>query len=228
MNDGVDLNEAGPILADMVAVVVENAAYLSELDGKTGDGDHGVNMSKGFRITGQKLAASPCGLGEGFGVLAETLLDEIGGSMGPLYGSFFLDMSTFLRGRTTLDRESFGPMLHKGIDAVVDLGEAKPGDKSLVDVLVPAADAFDAAARDGQDFFTCLEALRRAADAGFESTRDMVARIGRASRLGERSRGSHDAGAASCRLLLTALATGLQSRVTEAARAASSAGNAIV
>jgi amidase len=216
MNDTVDLMAAGPILADMVAAIVENAASLSELDGKTGDGDHGVNMSKGFRITGRKIAASPCGLGEGFGVLAETLLDEIGGSMGPLYGSFFLDMSTSLRGCTVLDRETFGAMLHKGIDAVVDLGEAKPGDKSLVDVLVPASAAFDSAARDGQDFSACLDALRQAADAGFEATRDMVARIGRASRLGERSRGSHDAGAASCRLLLNTLAAGLQARLAGA------------
>ncbi|MCW6510442.1 dihydroxyacetone kinase subunit DhaL [Lichenifustis flavocetrariae] len=209
MTDSVDLTAAGPILGDMVKAIVDKAAYLSELDGATGDGDHGVNMSKGFRMTGQRLAAAPQGLGEGFGTLAETLLDEIGGSMGPLYGSFFLDMSTFLRGRTVLDRDSFGLMLRKGIAAVVDLGEAKQGDKSLVDVLVPAADAYEAAAARGEPFADCLTALKAGADRGFESTRDMVAKIGRASRLGERSRGFHDAGAASCRLLLTTLADGL-------------------
>ena len=218
MSDTVDLTKAGPILADMVAVIVANAALLNELDGKTGDGDHGVNMSKGFRRTGQKLAATPLGLGDGFGVLAETLLDEIGGSMGPLYGSFFLDMSTFLRGRSTLDRDGFGQMLHKGIDAVVDLGEAKLGDKSLVDVLIPASHAYDAAAIAGESFDMCLSRLRKAADEAFESTRDMVARIGRASRLGERSRGSHDAGAASCRLLLDVLASGLQGQLAGQAK----------
>jgi dihydroxyacetone kinase-like protein len=210
MMDSVDLKAAGPILHDMVAAIVTNAAYLSELDGKTGDGDHGVNMSKGFRLADQKLAANPQSLGEGFGTLAETLLDEIGGSTGPLYGSFFLDMSTFLRGRTTLDRDAFGAMLHKGLDAVTDLGEAKPGDKSLVDVLVPATEAYDAAVGRNESFASCLEALDAAANQGFEATKDMVARIGRASRLGERSRGSHDAGAASCRLLLTTLSDGLQ------------------
>ncbi|WP_131194427.1 dihydroxyacetone kinase subunit DhaL [Lichenihabitans psoromatis] len=213
MADSVDLKAAGPILDDMVTAIVAHAPYLSELDGATGDGDHGVNMSKGFRMTGQKLAASPQSLGDGFATLAETLLDEIGGSMGPLYGSFFLDMSTFLKGKTSLDRDDFGRMLHKGIAAVTDLGEAKPGDKSLVDVLAPASAAFDAAAARGETFAACLTALETAADAGFESTRDMVAKIGRASRLGERSRGFHDAGAASCRLLLRALAEGLKQRL---------------
>jgi len=213
MAQSVDLKTAGPILDDIVAAVVSNAAYLSELDGATGDGDHGVNMGKGFRMTGRKLAAAPQPLGEGFGVLAETLLDEIGGSMGPLYGSFFLDMSTYLRGKAALDRTSFGQMLHKGIDAVVDLGEAKVGDKSLVDVLVPAITAYDDAAARGEDFSACLDALKDGADRGFESTKNLVAKIGRASRLGERSRGFHDAGAASCRLILRALADGLQKRM---------------
>lgn len=210
MADSIDLQAAGPILQDMVKAIVDHAAWLSELDGKTGDGDHGVNMSKGFRLTGQKLAAHPQSLGDGFGTLAETLLDEIGGSMGPLYGSFFLDMSTELRGKTTLTRDEFGTVLGKGIEAVIDLGGAKLGDKSLVDVLIPAAQAYDEAAKQDRSFADCLTALQRGADEGFESTREMVARIGRASRLGERSRGSHDAGAASCRLLLTTLAEGLR------------------
>lgn len=213
MADTIDLRAAGPILDDMVKAIVDNAPKLNELDGAVGDGDHGVNMSKGFRRTGQKLAAAPQGLGEGFGVLAETLLDEIGGSMGPLYGSFFLDMSTSLRGRATLDRDGFAAMLHAGVAAVVDLGEGKPGDKSLVDVLVPARDAFDAAAARGEDFSACLAAMDAAAEHGFQATRELVARIGRASRLGERSRGHLDAGAASCRLLLQVLAGGLRKQL---------------
>jgi len=213
MADTIDLKAAGPILADMVKAIVDNTPMLNELDGATGDGDHGVNMSKGFRRTGQKLAALPQGLGEGFGVLAETLLDEIGGSMGPLYGSFFLDMSTELRGRTTLDRDGFAAMLRAGVAAVVDLGEGKPGDKSLVDVLVPARDVLDAAAARNESFSACLAAMDGAAQRGFESTRDLVARIGRASRLGGRSRGHLDAGAASCCLLLHALAEGLRKQL---------------
>ncbi len=213
MSDSIDLRAAGPILDAMVKAIVDQAPLLNELDGATGDGDHGVNMSKGFRRTGHKLAQAPTGLGEGFGVLAETLLDEIGGSMGPLYGSFFLDMSTALRGRTTLDRDGFAAMLRAGVDAVIDLGEGQPGDKSLVDVLVPARDAFETAAARGETFAACLSAMDEAAERGRAATRDMVARIGRASRLGERSRGHVDAGATSCALLLHTLAEGLRARL---------------
>ncbi|RYC30427.1 dihydroxyacetone kinase subunit L [Lichenibacterium minor] len=220
MADTIDLLAAGPILDDMVRTIVDNADRLNSLDGATGDGDHGVNMSKGFRRTAQKLALAPQGLGDGFGMLAETLLDEIGGSMGPLYGSFFLDMSTVLRGRTTLDREGFATMLRAGVAAVVDLGEGQLGDKSLVDVLVPARDAFEAAAARHDSFSGCLAAMDAAAEQGFEATRDLVARIGRASRLGERSRGHLDAGAASCRLLLHALAEGLERQLADRVGAA--------
>ena len=213
MSDEIDLRTASPILGAMVRVIVANADRLNTLDGAIGDGDHVVNMSKGFRRAGQKLEAGSKSLGDGFGVLAETLLDEIGGSMGPLYGSFFLDMSTFLRGRATLDRHGFAAMLRAGVSAVMDLGDGHPGDKSLVDVLVPALAAFEAeAARDGT-FSACLDAMDEAAGQGLEATRDMVAKIGRASRLGERSRGHLDAGATSCRLLLCELAEGLRAQL---------------
>jgi dihydroxyacetone kinase len=104
-------------------------------------------------------------------------------------------------------------MLQAGVAAVVDLGGAKPGDKTLVDVLAPAAAAYEAARARGEAFRTCLEALDKAAEAGLESTRDMVARIGRASRLGERSRGTLDAGAASSRILLGVLTADLRRRL---------------
>lgn len=213
MSDEIDLRTASPILGAMVRVIVANADRLNTLDGAIGDGDHGVNMSKGFRRAGQKLETDSESLGDGFGVLAETLLDEIGGSTGPLYGSFFLDMSTDLRGRTTLDRDGFAAMLRAGVSAVVDLGEGHPGDKSLVDVLVPALAAFDAEAARGGSFAACLAAMDDAAGQGLEATRDMVAKIGRASRLGERSRGHLDAGATSCRLLLHEIADGLRAQL---------------
>ena len=211
--DRISLKEAGPVVVDMANAIVEHAAWLSEIDGAIGDGDHGINMSKGFRRAVERLGAHPPGLAEGFAMLGETLLDEIGGSTGPLYGSFFLDMATFLKGRADLDRDSFAAMLHAGVAAVVDLGGAKPGDKTLVDVLAPAAAAYDAALAEGGSFHACLEALDHASQVGLEATRGMVARIGRASRLGERSRGTLDAGAASCRMLLGVLSADLRRRL---------------
>jgi dihydroxyacetone kinase-like protein len=202
--DSVTLKDAGPILFDLTAIIVREQGRLSEIDGQTGDGDHGVNMGKGFRMAGERLQAKP-----GF-----TLLSDIGGSMGPLYGTFFTDMAEALNGSDVVDGPRFSAMLKAGLDAVQGLGEAKPGDKTLVDVIVPAQQAFDAAQSGGQSFIQSLEAMKKAAAEGLEATRGMVAKVGRASRLGERSRGTLDAGAASCEMILSTLADGLIARLT--------------
>src|SRR5476651_1659085 len=109
--DSVSLKEAGPIVVDMANTIVEQAGWLSEIDGAIGDGDHGINMSKGLRRAVERLGSHTPDLAQGFATLGETLLDEIGGSTGPLYGSFFLEMAGALKGRIAIDRDSFGPML---------------------------------------------------------------------------------------------------------------------
>jgi dihydroxyacetone kinase-like protein len=213
MPDVVSLLDAGPITLDIARAVVQAQDHLSEIDAATGDGDHGINMAKGFRLVLDRLADRPFDLTQGFATIGDTLLSDIGGSMGPLYGSFFTEMSDTLQGRTQLDRDGFLAMLRAGEAAIVDLGEAKVGDKTLIDVLAPSREAFEQAAAAGDNFATCLAKLRSAAAEGLESTRDMVARLGRASRLGERSRGVLDAGAASCELILRTLADGLTQRL---------------
>ena len=112
--------------------------------------------------------------------------------------------------RETIDADTFGAMLEAGRDGVVAIGDAKLGDKTLLDALIPAVDAYGSA--DG-DFAARLAAMKAAAAEGRDSTRDMVARVGRSSRLGERSRGVLDAGATSCCLILTALADGAARRL---------------
>ena len=212
--DAVSLRDAGPIVLDLVAAILRDKDRLSEIDGATGDGDHGVNMAKGFRLAGAKLEKMDgFGLAEGLNVLGDTLLGDIGGSMGPLYGTFFTDMAEALAGSESIDRDRCGAMLRAGLDAVRGLGDAKPGDKTLVDVLEPAVAAFDAAVARDESFATCLGAAKTASAAGLEATRTMVAKLGRAARLGERSRGFLDAGAASCDLILASLADGLLARL---------------
>lgn len=200
---------AGPIVLEMVAVIVREQGFLGEIDGKIGDGDHGINMSKGFRLAGDRLSGGEFDLAHGFATLGDTLLSDIGGSMGPLYGTFFTEMADALEGADRIDAGLFSAMLRAGSATIVDLGGAKVGDKTLMDVLGPAEAAFNAGRAGGDSFADCLAAMKQAAAAGLESTRDMVAKIGRASRLGERSRGTLDAGAASCNLLLATLADGL-------------------
>ena len=206
--DTVSEQAAGSVVPDMVAVIVREQGMLSEIDGRIGDGDHGINMSKGFRLAGERLPGG-AGLAQGFATLGDTLLGDIGGSMGPLYGTFFTEMADALDGAGQIDADRFSATLRAGVATIADIGGAKPGDKTLMDVLVPAQAAFDATLERGEGFAACLTAMKGAAAAGLESTRDMVARVGRASRLGERSRGTLDAGAASCNLLLAALADGL-------------------
>lgn len=206
----VSLTDAAPILYDLVAVIVREQGKLSEIDGQTGDGDHGVNMGKGFRLAGERLRALPSfTFPEGLALLGDTLLSDIGGSMGPLYGTFFTDMSEVLDGKDSLTAADFSAMLAAGLAAIQSLGDAKPGDKTLVDVLAPSEQAFNAALAEGKSFAEALQALKQAAAAGLESTKDMIAKVGRASRLGERSRGTLDAGAASCDMILETIADGL-------------------
>ncbi len=208
--DFVSERGAGPIVLEMAAAIVREQAFLSEIDGKIGDGDHGINMGKGFRLAADRLRAGGAfGLANGLQTLGDTLLSDIGGSMGPLYGTCFTEMAGALEGADRIDAARFAAMLRAGYAAVIDLGGAKPGDKTLVDVLDPAVTAFEAAQQRADPFAACLMGMKQAAAEGFQSTRDMVARIGRASRLGERSRGTLDAGAASCNLLLGTLADGL-------------------
>jgi dihydroxyacetone kinase-like protein len=195
------------IILDLVQAIQDNAAYLSEIDGAIGDGDHGVNMKKGFTLASQQLATQEAiDLASGLDLLGSTLFNKIGGAMGPLYGTFFMEMAGVCLGKTDVDPQTFGDMLGAALAGVEALGSAKVGDKSLIDTLAPAETAYREAVTTGGDFADALGKMVIAADNGKESTRDLVAKVGRASRLGERSRGHLDAGAASCYFILKSLA----------------------
>jgi phosphoenolpyruvate---glycerone phosphotransferase subunit DhaL len=144
-------------------------------------------------------------------MLGQVLLAEIGGAMGPLYGSFFIDMGTACGDAPAVDNEVFGKMLKAGIAAMQDLGGAKVGDKTMMDALVPASEEFEKAVSEGASFSDALNRMTDAAERGKEATRGMIAKLGRASRLGERSRGILDAGAASCSLILKSFSDTFQS-----------------
>lgn len=209
---GIANRGAGGIVQDIAAVIVENKAYLSEIDGKIGDGDHGINMAKGFGRASERL--DPDGsLTDAMQVLSDVLMSEIGGSMGPLYGMMFSDMADDLGDAETIDAAGFGSMICAGLEGVQEIGSAKVGDKTLLDCLVPAVEAFEAAIGKGEDFATALVKMKSAAEAGRDSTIDMVAKLGRSARLGERSRGVLDAGATSCAMILGGFADGIAGRL---------------
>lgn len=203
--------DGGKIIFELIKTIQDKKDFLSEVDGKIGDGDHGINMNKGFTMTYCKVNGKDYDMTTAFSVLSDTLLEDIGGSMGPLYGAFFDGLSEASEDHDVIDKKTFQEMIHTALEAIQDIGNAKRGDKTLLDTLIPAVEAYDAALEAGKDFKEALSELKSAAEDGWKSTEDMVAKIGRASRLGERSRGVLDAGATSCYLILESLATSIQS-----------------
>lgn len=209
MTNSIQNAGAGAIVQEVAAVIVGNKAWLSEIDGLIGDGDHGINMAKGFGQAASRLSGGET-LDGAMQVLSDVLLSEIGGSMGPLYGTMFSEMADTVEGAEAIDAARFAAMLRAGLEGVREMGSAEVGDKTLLDTLVPAVEAFE---RADAGFAAALDAMCAAAEKGRDSTIELVARIGRSARLGERSRGVLDAGAASCCLILCAMAEGVKKRL---------------
>jgi len=199
-------NEGILILDNVIEAVQNNKQYLSDIDGAIADGDHGVNMNKGFTMCREALDKNPGDIVHGFNTLAKILMMKIGGSMGPLYGKMFKAISTTLAEKENIDAQDFGSALNAMKEAIKSISQAQPGDKTLVDVLFPAVQAYQSSLDSGADFTLALAEMKSAAEAGRDATEDMVAKIGRSARLGERSRGVIDAGAASCALILVTMA----------------------
>jgi phosphoenolpyruvate---glycerone phosphotransferase subunit DhaL len=183
--------------------VAEHRVELVQLDTAIGDGDHGTNMDRGMRKAVEKLDGVE---GEDIGALLKAvgmaLVSSVGGAAGPLYGTLFLQMGTATAGQGELDLAGWTGALETGVKGVQARGKAEPGDKTMIDALLPALDALRAAQEDGTELG---DALRRSADAaaeGMRATIPLEARKGRASYLGPRSVGHQDPGATSSMLLL--------------------------
>lgn len=181
--------------------VDREADRLTELDSAIGDADHGSNMRRGFAAVRTALAEEPPGTpGAALMLAGKTLVSKVGGASGPLYGTLLRRTGKTLGDAERVSRSELAQALLAGVDAVAKLGGAAPGDKTMLDALVPATEAL--AGSEGADF----EAARVAAERGAEETTPLLARKGRASYLGERSVGHRDPGATSSALLLAALA----------------------
>ena len=203
-------NNAGKsVLLGMAEAIQQNKDYLSEIDGLIGDGDHGMNMNKGFTVFANQIRDKETRFTSGLYDLGNVLFSQIGGSMGPIYGSLFMGMAEAGEKSDEIDLDVFTGMLAAGLNSLQDIVEAGPGDKTLMDTLVPANAAIQKAAKEGRSFPDALKEMKAAAIAGRDSTKDLAAKFGRSSRLGERSRGVLDAGAVSCCLVLCAMADGI-------------------
>jgi dihydroxyacetone kinase-like protein len=210
-------NSAGkPVLLKMVGMIQKNKDYLGEVDGLIGDGDHGMNMNKGFTMFGKQIADRDISFTEGLNELGSLLFSQIGGSMGPIYGSIFTGMAEAGENFDVINPENLALMIDAGLNELHDIVQAEVGDKTLIDTLVPANNALHQAVKAGKDLAEALGEMKTAAAKGRDSTKDLVAKFGRSSRLGERSRGVLDAGAVSCCIILEAMADGILEQAGEA------------
>ncbi len=188
-------------------LLAENRDYLTQLDAAIGDADHGANMDRGFRAVLQKLpTVADKDIGTVLKTVGMTLVSTVGGAGGPLYGTFFMQAGTATSGKDALEPEDWAKALEAAVNGVINRGKASPGDKTMVDALLPALEALRSALNDGAPLAEALRRSAAAAEQGMKDTIPLVARKGRASYLGERSAGHQDPGATSSHLLLRAAA----------------------
>lgn len=186
--------------------IAQHQAELTELDSVIGDADHGSNMARGMEaVVAAVQATPPADAAALFKTVGMTLVSTVGGASGPLYGTFFLRLGGAAGAAAELDAAALGAALRAGAEGVRTRGKAEPGDKTMLDAMLPAVDAWDEAVAAGSDLASASRAAAEAADAGRDATTPLVARKGRASYLGERSAGHQDPGATSTALLFTTL-----------------------
>jgi len=188
-------------------VYAANKQWLTELDSAIGDGDYGTNMDRGFTAVQTDLRANPCpDIASVLKNTAMALIRSVGGAAGPLYGTFFLRAGAACEGKLELGPEEVVAMFQAGIDGVQQRGKAAPGDKTMVDVLLPALAAMRVSLEKGESLSKILDQSVTAAEVAMRGTIPMQARKGRASYLGPRSIGHQDPGATASYLLIQAAA----------------------
>jgi dihydroxyacetone kinase-like protein len=188
-------------------LVTTQKDLLTELDAAIGDADHGINMERGMQaVCGKLEETAPAHADQLFKLVGMTLVSNVGGASGPLYGTFFLRLGAACGSRQQLSLEEYAKAWRAGVEGLVGRGRPELGDKTMFDSLHPALAALDAAVAAGEPAHGAFSAAWKAAEEGRDATIPMVARKGRASYLGERSAGHQDPGATSASLLFEAAA----------------------
>ena len=195
------------VLAAMSRRMEEEKEFLTELDNRIADGDHGINMARGFAAVEQKL---PALAGQDIGAVLKTtgmtLVSVVGGSAGPLYGTAFMRAGMLMNGKNEMDMNDLIACLRGAIEGVMARGKAVRGEKTMLDAMIPALDAMEQANAAGASAKEALNRGVEAAKAGVEFTKTIAATKGRASYIGDRSIGHQDPGATSFTDLLEVIA----------------------
>jgi dihydroxyacetone kinase-like protein len=193
----------------------EKKEELSSYDAVIGDGDHGITMARGAKAARIKLVEmeeSTCR--DYFKTYGRILVSTLGGAMGPLFGSIFLELSKAVKGKEVVDAKSFALGFENAMNKVMELGGAKPGDKTMVDAMAMAVGAMNEAVTAGDSLVETLEKGAKGAKEGMEATIPMIANRGRSRYAQEKAIGHQDAGATSIAYLLETLTTALKEEIS--------------
>ena len=195
------------IVEGMAKKIEAEKEYLTELDNEIGDGDHGINLARGFEAVEKKL---PSLAGGDIGALLKgvgmQLVSTVGGASGPLYGTAFMKAGMACKGLTEIDGPAFVKAMEAAVDGIKMRGKATEGEKTMLDALCPALKVLQDDVTAGKSLKEALQDPAQAAEKGVEYTKTIIATKGRASYLGERSLGHQDPGATSSLYLLQVLA----------------------
>ncbi len=195
------------IILKISEVIEEQKLFLTKLDAAIGDGDHGLNMAKGFGAAKEKLESSTFATpGDVLKAVGMALISKVGGAAGPLYGTAFLNASKVIAGKEELTLDDYKTMLGSALDGVKTRGKAVVEEKTMVDAIEPAFIALEEAVKNGDSTRVAMDKAVDAAKAGVEFTKTIIAKKGRASYLGERSIGHEDPGAMSSYIILKTIA----------------------
>lgn len=185
--------------------IIANKEYLTELDSAIGDGDHGINLARGFKKLKDKLKNDNFeSRSELFKMTAMTLISNVGGASGPLYGTAFLNISKVISDNE-LDLDDLVEIAEEAVAGIQKRGKAEAGEKTMLDTIIPAAESLKKSRDNKIDLKTALNNCLKSAASGMENTIEMQATKGRASYLGERSIGHQDPGATSSFLIIETL-----------------------
>ena len=195
------------MMGNIAAAIRKNRDWLSQLDGVIGDGDHGITMDIGWTAVAAALSdlRPDAVISEICDAMASAFLTAVGASSGPLYASAFQSAGAAVEDRLNLNGPAMAAWVQGISNGILSRGGAKPGDKTMLDAWVPAAEAAMAAAGEGADEKAVLKAATEAARAGMEHTAQLESRRGRSAKLGARSLGHIDPGAASAAIVLAAM-----------------------
>ena len=198
------------IFSKMNKKMQEEKDFLTELDNAIADGDHGINMAKGFAAVDSKLdTLQGQSIGTVLKTVGMTLVSAIGGSAGPLYGTAFMKAGMVMADKSTMDINDFLDCMKAAVDGVMMRGRSVQGEKTMLDAMIPALNAMEKANSEGLPANAVVEAGVTAAKNGVEYTKTIPATKGRASYIGERSIGHQDPGATSFTYLLDVVAGAL-------------------